>query len=110
MATPPTPDFYTDSWQLPERVAFALVDALRTKHPTAFDALTTQPWTFLNRSPCCDHRWTGPVIDLGVDDQPVTLRAFYPVRAFPAMGDADVPMAYEAMRVLHRHAEQESIS
>ena len=78
---------------------YAVVNELRNNHPPAFDALTTLRWTFFNRSPSCDHRWTGPVIDLGSNEQPVTLRAFYPVRAFPAMPDADVPRAYEAMRL-----------
>ncbi len=76
----------------------AVVDELRTEYPDDYDALTTLEWTWVNRSTDADHRWTGPVIEpLGRDGQ-LTLRAFYPVRGFPAMPPADVPRAYAALR------------
>ena len=75
----------------------AVVEALRSEHPDDYDALTTLKWIFFNRGPNIDHRWSGPFIDLGVDGAPLTLRAFYPVRAFPDMAPADRPRAYAAM-------------
>ena len=82
----------------------SLVGELEANHPAVYEALTTLRWTFFNRSPGCDHRWTGPMIDLGSPDQPLTLRAFYPVRGFPAMPEKDVARAYESMRVFSRLA------
>ena len=76
----------------------ALVRELETNHPESYEALTTLHWVFVNRSPAADHRWTGPMIDHGAPGQPLTLRAFYPVRAFPAMAEADVARGYAAMR------------
>jgi gamma-butyrobetaine dioxygenase len=76
----------------------AVVAAIEAEHPDAFDALTTLDWVFMNRAADAEHRWTGPVIDLGNGHQPLTLRAFYPVRTAPDMDRADVPRAYEALR------------
>lgn len=76
----------------------AVVEALEAEHPKHYESLTTLKWVFFNRGPGIDHRWSGPLIDLGVDGSPLTLRAFYPVRAFPDMSPADQPRAYEAMR------------
>ena len=45
--------------------ASAVVDAIRTEHPDAYDALTTLEWVFMNRSPDAEHRWIGPIIDHG---------------------------------------------
>ena len=59
---------------------------------------------FSNRGPNIDHRWSGPLIDHGVDGAPLTLRAFYPVRGFPDMDPRDVPRAYEALRCFSRLA------
>jgi gamma-butyrobetaine dioxygenase len=53
----------------------------------------------MNRSTHAEHRWTGPIIDHGSTHQPLTLRAFYPVRTAPAMARADVARAYESLRV-----------
>lgn len=75
----------------------AIVAALKAEHPEHYEALTTLSWVFFNRGPGIDHRWTGPLIDLGVDGSPLTLRAFYPVRAFPDMAPEDMPRAYAAM-------------
>ncbi len=75
----------------------AIVAALQAEHPEHYEALTTLNWVFFNRGPGIDHRWTGPFIDLGVDGSPLTLRAFYPVRAFPDMDPSDMPRAYAAM-------------
>ncbi len=78
----------------------AVANELALNHPDAFDALTTLPWVFFNRSPTCDHRWEGPAIDCGGPGQPpITMRTFYPVRAFPAMDLEDVPRAYDSLKV-----------
>ena len=76
----------------------AVVEALKAEEPDDYEALTTLKWVFFNRGPGIDHRWSGPFIDLGVDGAPLTLRAFYPVRAFPDMAPEDQPRAYAAMR------------
>jgi gamma-butyrobetaine dioxygenase len=77
----------------------AVTEAIRTEHPDAYDALTTLEWVFMNRSPAAEHRWIGPIIDHGSPRQPLTLRAFYPVRSAPHMPSADIPRAYDALRV-----------
>lgn len=77
----------------------AVVDAIRREHPEAYDALTTLPWVFGNRSPDADHRWVGPIIDHVDGLSPLTLRAFYPVRSAPLMDAADIPRAYESLRI-----------
>ena len=82
----------------------AVVEALKAEYPEHYEALTTLKWVFFNRGPGIDHRWSGPFIDLGVDGSPLTLRAFYPVRAFPDMAPADQPRAYEAMRCFSQMA------
>ena len=75
----------------------AVVAALEAEHPEYYEALTTLHWVFFNRGPGIDHRWSGPLIDLGQPGAPLTLRAFYPVRGFPDMAPEDMPRAYEAM-------------
>ncbi len=83
----------------------AVATELATNHAEAYDALTTLPWVFFNRSPTCDHRWEGPAIDLGGPGQPpITMRTFYPVRAFPAMEPKDVPRAYESLKAFSQVA------
>ena len=82
----------------------AVVDTIRSEHPEHYQALTTLRWVFFNRGPGIDHRWSGPFIDHGVEGSPLTLRAFYPVRAFPDMAAEDQPRAYEAMRCFSRMA------
>lgn len=67
-------------------------------HPDHYEALTTLNWVFFNRGPNIDHRWSGPMIDLGVAGSPLTCRAFHPVRAFPDMDQADMPRAYAAIK------------
>lgn len=81
----------TDGW--------AVVDAIRAEHPAAYEALTTFEWVFCNRAKDAEHRWIGPIIDHGGKRQPLTLRAFYPVRAAPYMDTADIPAAYDSLRV-----------
>ncbi len=82
----------------------AIVDALAAEHPEHYEALCTLKWVFFNRGPGIDHRWSGPFIDHGVDGSPLTLRAFYPVRAFPDMAPNDQPRAYAAMRCFSQMA------
>ncbi len=82
----------------------AVTEAIRLEHPAAYEALTTLEWVFMNRSPDADHRWIGPIIDHGAPRQPLTLRAFYPVRSAPHMAPADIPRAYESLRVFARLA------
>ncbi len=76
----------------------AVTEELRVQFPADYQALTTLNWVFFNRQRTEDHRWEGPLIDLGAPGQPLTLRAFYPVRGFPAMDAIDVPRAYSAMQ------------
>jgi gamma-butyrobetaine dioxygenase len=77
---------------------YAVAEHLRGEEPAHFEALATLRWTFFNRSPHHDHRWSGPIIDEGAPGEPLTLRGFHPVRAFPDMDSADVPRAYAALR------------
>ena len=77
---------------------YAVAEHFRDREPEVYEALTTLRWTFFNRSPDHDHRWSGPIIDGGAPGQPLTLRAFHPVRGFPDMDPADVPRAYAALR------------
>ena len=84
----------------------ALVEAIERDHPEAFELLSTRHWIFFNRGPGIDHRWSAPIIDyLPGCDMP-TIRAFYPVRAFPAMANEDVSRSYDALRLFHRMADQ----
>jgi gamma-butyrobetaine dioxygenase len=78
---------------------WAVTDAIRTEHPEAYEALTTLEWVFMNRAQDAEHRWIGPIIDHGGPRQPLTLRAFYPVRSAPHMDPDDIPRAYESLRV-----------
>lgn len=78
---------------------WAVTEAIRAEHPDAYEALTTLEWVFMNRAPDAEHRWIGPMIDHGGPRQPLTLRAFYPVRSAPHMALDDIPRAYEAVRV-----------
>ena len=85
----------------------AVVEAIRERYPEAFDALTSLEWVFCNRSPDAEHRWIGPIIDkwvIGGGARSLTLRAFYPVRRAPHMAIADIPRAYEALRIFARTA------
>lgn len=77
----------------------AVVAHIEADHPDEYDALCTLRWVFFNRGRGIDHRWSGPIIDLGVHGSPLTLRAFYPLKAFPDMDPADVPRAYRAARL-----------
>lgn len=83
---------------------YAVAAHIRENHPAEYEALTTLRWVFFNRGNGLDHRWSGPAIDLGVAGRPTTLRAFYPVRAFPDMDEADVPRAYAAIKLFSRFA------
>jgi len=87
----------------------AVIERLRTTDPAALDALSTLKWVFFDRSPSHDHRWSGPIIDWGGPGQPLTLRAFHPVRAFPDMAAVDVPRAYAALRTFGRIAEDDDL-
>ena len=85
----------------------AVVDALRIEHPEHHEALTTLRWVFFNRGHGIDHRWSGPLIDHGVEGAPLTLRAFYPVRGFPDMAPEDMPRAYDALAAFSRLADSD---
>ena len=84
----------------------ALVEALERDHPEAFELLSTRHWIFFNRGPGIDHRWSAPIIDYLPGCDTPTIRAFYPVRAFPAMANEDVSRSYCALRLFHRMADQ----
>ena len=83
----------------------ALVEALERDHPEAFE-LCDRHWIFFNRGPGIDHRWSAPIIDYLPGCDTPTIRAFYPVRAFPAMANEDVSRSYDALRLFHRMADQ----
>jgi len=85
----------------------AITEHVRTTAPDHYDALTTLKWVFFNRGPTIDHRWSGPIIDRPFPNAPLTIRAFYPVRAFPDMPHDDVPRAYAAMKYFYRLAADE---
>ncbi|MDH4278341.1 MAG: TauD/TfdA family dioxygenase [Acidimicrobiia bacterium] len=80
----------------------ALVAHLEAEEPDTYDALTSLDWVFFNRSRDHDHRWVGPMIDHGAPGSPLTIRAFYPVRGFPAMDPDDIPRAYRAAKRFHQ--------
>ncbi|MFV2038608.1 MAG: TauD/TfdA family dioxygenase [Acidimicrobiales bacterium] len=80
----------------------ALAAHLEVDEPDTYEALTSLRWVFFNRSRDHDHRWSGPMIDPEGPGSPLTIRAFYPVRAFPDMAEADVPRAYRAARRFHQ--------
>ncbi len=80
----------------------AVAAHLEAEEPDVYEALTTLNWVFFNRSREHDHRWSGPMIDLGVPGSPLTIRAFYPVRGFPDMDAADIPRAYRAAKRFHQ--------
>ena len=83
----------------------ALVQALKASQPEDYEILSTRRWIFFNRGPGIDHRFSAPIIDtLGREDIP-TIRAFYPVRAFPDMPDSEVAGAYAALRRFHQLAD-----
>lgn len=86
---------------------WAIVAAIEAEHPEAYLALTTLDWVFANRSPVEEHRWIGPLIDLGSGHRPITLRAFYPVRLAPHMHPAQIPGAYAAMQLFHEVARSD---
>ncbi|MEM7140858.1 MAG: TauD/TfdA family dioxygenase [Actinomycetota bacterium] len=87
---------------------YAVARRLEIDHPADYDALCSLRWTFFNRSREHDHRWSGPIIDHGAPGEPLTLRAFHPVRAFPDMADDDVPRAYAALRRFSQVAGSEA--
>ena len=83
----------------------ALVQALKASQPEDYEILSTRRWIFFNRGPGIDHRFSAPIIDtLGGEDIP-TIRAFYPVRAFPDMPDNEVAGAYAALRRFRQLAD-----
>ncbi|MCH1554406.1 MAG: TauD/TfdA family dioxygenase [Luminiphilus sp.] len=84
----------------------ALVEALRADHPEEFDLLCTRHWIFFNRGPGIDHRWSAPIIDYLPGSTIPTIRAFYQVRAYPNMTEADIAEAYDALRLFHRLADE----
>ncbi len=84
----------------------ALVEALERDYPEEFELLYTRHWIFFNRGPGIDHRWSAPIIDYLPGSDTPTIRAFYPVRAFPAMANEDVGRCYDALRLFHKMADQ----
>ncbi|MEM7325869.1 MAG: TauD/TfdA family dioxygenase [Actinomycetota bacterium] len=82
----------------------AVARHIEREYPEHYEALTTLRWVFFNRGPSVDHRWSGPIIDLGVAGSPLTIRAFHPVRGFPDMAEEDMPRAYAALQCFGRIA------
>ena len=84
----------------------ALVEALERDHPEAFELLYTRHWIFFYRGRDFELRWSAPIIDYLPGSDTPTIRAFYPVRAFPAMATEDVGRCYEALRLFHQMADR----
>lgn len=82
----------------------AVVEVLCAEHPDDHDVLSTFEWVFANRAVDGDHRWIGPIIDRGGPRDPLTLRAFYPVRLAPHGPVEEHGRAYEALRTFSRVA------
>ena len=82
----------------------AIVTEIRRLHPEAYASLTTDEWVFANRAVDGDHRWVGPIVDLGGPRSPLTIRAFYPVRLAPHMPIDRQEQAYDAMRLFSQVA------
>ncbi|MGI9623447.1 MAG: TauD/TfdA family dioxygenase [Acidimicrobiales bacterium] len=82
----------------------AIAEHLRASEPDVFEALSSLSWVWFNRSRDHDHRWSGPILDYGAKSSPLTIRAFYPLRAFPDMDQKEVPRAYRAARRFHELA------
>ncbi len=83
----------------------AIVEELKTERPDFYELLSTCCWIFFNRGPGIDHRFSAPIIDYGRSEKIPTIRAFYPVRAFPNMPESDVAEAYKALRWFHELAD-----
>lgn len=83
----------------------ALIEELKTTRPDDYEILSTRRWIFFNRGPGIDHRFSAPIIDLLGGEGVPTIRAFYPVRAFPDMADEDVGPAYAALRRFYQLAD-----
>lgn len=85
----------------------AVAAEIRDNHPAEYEALTTLQWIFFNRASDSDHRWSGSVIEPATRYGPLTLRAFYPVRAFPDMDEKDVERGYDAMALFSKVAHDD---
>jgi len=83
----------------------ALIEELKTTRSEDYEILSTRRWVFFNRGPGIDHRFSAPIIDLLGGEGVPTIRAFYPVRAFPDMADEDVGPAYAALRRFYQLAD-----
>lgn len=75
---------------------FAVAEHLRHHQPDTFDALTTLPWVWANRSRETDLRWSGPIIALDgerIDE----IRFTNALRLFPDTAHEDTERAYRAL-------------
>ncbi len=78
---------------------FRLAAILRESEPEAFDLLTRIAWTYGNRAPDTDYRWSSPVIRLDEAGAVQELRAAPFLRAPLALDFDRVEPAYRALRV-----------
>ncbi|MAC36246.1 MAG: gamma-butyrobetaine,2-oxoglutarate dioxygenase [Halieaceae bacterium] len=83
----------------------AVVSELKTECPDDYALLSTRRWIFFNRGPGIDHRFSAPIVDYLDSEALPTIRAFYPVRAFPDMPHEDVGPAYAALRRFYELAD-----
>lgn len=86
---------------------FAVAEAMRVEAPDAFEAITTLNWLFTNRHRETDYRFSGPIVELNDAGQIVEIRNTGFLRAFPDMDDADIPRAYEALRLFTAHCRSD---
>ncbi|NNE96113.1 MAG: gamma-butyrobetaine,2-oxoglutarate dioxygenase [Acidimicrobiales bacterium] len=80
--------------------ALAIVGYLADHEPEIHDALTTLNWIFQSKGKDIDHRWRGPIVDVGSDGS-LVIRGFSPVRAYPDMDPEDVDRSYDAIARFH---------
>ena len=83
----------------------SLIQALKTEKPLLYQSLTNDQWIFMNRAADAEHRWVAPIIELPFAGQPMTIRAFYPVRSAPMMDRERIPLAYEAAQTFSHYAQ-----
>lgn len=86
---------------------FRVAEALRDEHPAEYEALTTLRWVWSNRHPRFDYRTSTPPIELSPEGEIAEIRMANALRADPDMAEADVPRAYDAMRLMMRMVSDE---
>lgn len=76
---------------------FRVAEVIRDENPVAYANLTTTRWTYTNRSPQYDYRWSGRVIQLDDHGEPSDVRHLSTLRTFPEVPDDAITDAYAAV-------------